>query len=402
MEGEYENLRDLFGAPSQADHAAEREREDRKANKRARVHTIRDLLHVETEQADPLLGPLVRRGQTTIIGGYGGAGKSTMAMEMVRAIVTGNEFLGWEGEGHTALVIDLEQGVSIAQRRVYEAFTGEPVRQHDLTDLVADMDFPELWDRVIYADWQEGADLFEAGPDIELVDELLTEHKPDVVLIDPIYKLFMGRDMNEQVEISNFVREIQKLRTKHGFALLLPMHPRKMGQLAGNLSMQDLYGSMIWSAWAENIVMVQREEGNLTKLRWEKDRQGESPAVKGEKWTLTFEPGRGFRRDSSEADKRGPKLSERIWEFLQAPGRRGEWFTNKELAHYLGLGEDPQRTVAKATLRMEKRKAQDGTRYPGLRADHDRSGGNLYTYMPDEHEDLIEKFKRDLDATEEW
>jgi hypothetical protein len=195
------------------------------------------------------------------------------------------------------------------------------------------------------------------------------------------------------------VKHIGELRRKYNFALLLPAHPRKMGQLGGSLSMHDLYGSAIWSWWAEIVVMLQREE-DVTKLRWEKDRMGEAPV--GKTWTLTFEPGRGFRRDSSEADKRGPKLSERIWEFLQAPGRMGEWFTNRELAHYLGIGEDPQRTVAKATQRMERRKAQDGTRYPGLRADHDAGRGNLYTYMPDEHEDMIEQFKRDLDATEEW
>jgi RecA-family ATPase len=119
MSSDLENLRELLDGLSQTDQATQAADEERKEDKRARVYTIKDLLHIETVQAEPLLGPLVRRGQTTIIGGYGGAGKSTMSMEMVRAIVTGQEFLGWEGEGHKALIIDLEQGISIAQRRVY-------------------------------------------------------------------------------------------------------------------------------------------------------------------------------------------------------------------------------------------------------------------------------------------
>jgi hypothetical protein len=400
MEGEYENLRDLFGAPSQADHAAEQEREDQKAALRARIYTLKDLLHQETEQAETLLGPLVRRGQTTMTGGYGGAGKSTMNIEMVHAIVTGGEFLGWEGEGHTAFIIDLEQGMSVAQRRAYESFTGDHLGLRHLPDIVADMDFPEFWERVSYADWQEGVDLSKPSAALEVVGEQIERQRPDVVMIDPIYKLFLGQNLNEQEVVSGFVKHIGELRRKYNFALLLPAHPRKMGQLGGSLSMHDLYGSAIWSWWAEIVVMVQREEGNVTKLRWEKDRLGEGPV--GKTWTLTFEPGRGYRRDSLEADNRGPSISTRIWEFLQEPSRRGEWFTNKDLAHALRLGEDPQRSVAKATVRMEKRKMQDGTQYPGFRVDHESGSEKLFTYMPDEHEDLIEKFKRDLDATEEW
>jgi hypothetical protein len=397
MSSDLENLRELLDGLSQTDQATQAADEERKEDKRARVYTIKDLLHIETVQAEPLLGPLVRRGQTTIIGGYGGAGKSTMSMEMVRAIVTGQEFLGWEGEGHKALIIDLEQGISIAQRRVYEAFTGYPVGHHDLLDLVADMDFGKHWENIIYADWQEGADLFEEGPDLELVDELLTEHAPDVVLIDPIYKIFMGRDMNEQVEISRFVKEIQKLRTKHGFALILPMHPRKQGQMSNGLSMQDLYGSMIWSAWAENIVMVQREEGNRTKLRWEKDRQGQSPAVTGDKWTLTFEPGRGFRRSVDEADEKRSATRD-IWKFLQRIELKGVWFTRHELAEALDLTQD---AVDQATKRMDKRKKEDGSEFPGLLSE-ERRGKRRYSYMPEGDDVVIDEFKKALGASEEF
>jgi RecA-family ATPase len=88
-----------FDGLSTQEIAETQEREDRKDAKRARIHTLKDLLHEQTEQADPLLGPLVRRGQTTMIGGYAGSGKSTISLELVRAIVTGGDFLGWDGEG---------------------------------------------------------------------------------------------------------------------------------------------------------------------------------------------------------------------------------------------------------------------------------------------------------------
>jgi hypothetical protein len=396
VSSDIDHLRELFGDPTQAEQAEQQEREDRKAAKRARIWTIRDLLHEETEQAEPLLGPLVRRGQTTIIGGYGGAGKSTMSMEMVRAIVTGRDFLGWEGEGSRAFVLDLEQGMSVAQRRIYEAFTGEPMGDTSLADIVGDMHFDGHWDRVRYADWQEGADLTEGSADLEVLEEEIAEHRPDVLLIDPVYKLFIGRDMNEQVEISSFIHTIQKLRTKYGFAIILPMHPRKPGQMTSPLGMHDLYGSMLWSAWAEVCVMIHREEGNHSILRWEKDRNGEAPT--GDKWTLAFEAGRGFRRSIGDLPgSAGITIDERIWRYLQHPESKGSWFTRSELAVALAVDRE---TVAKITQRMEKRKTQDGSRYPGLRVED--TSPRRYTYLPDEEQAMIADLMEEFDATEEW
>jgi hypothetical protein len=391
-----------FDGLSTQEIAETQEREDRKQAKRARIHTLKDLLHEQTEQADPLLGPLVRRGQTTMIGGYAGSGKSTISLELVRAIVTGGDFLGWEGEGQSALIVDLEQGMSVAQRRIYESFTGLPLGDFNLMDLVADMDFPEFYEKVRYADWQEGADLFTHSPDIEVLEEELEEHRPDVVLIDPVYKLFMGRDMNDQVEISSFIREIQLLRNKFGFALIMPMHPRKMAQGgSGVLSMHDLYGSMNWGAWAENIVMIQRGEDNIAKLRWEKDRMGQSPATSRAVWNLTYEPGRGYRRDAGEATE-GAATADVIYNWLRHPERRGQWYERKDFQEALELSRD---LVAQTTARMEERKGRYGNLYPGMVIEHVPGHPNRYSFnlTPREQdvEAVLEDFKDVLDATEE-
>jgi hypothetical protein len=389
-------IADLRDNRTQAEHAEGQEREDRKHAKRARIHTIKDLLHEETEQAEPLLGYHVRRGQTTMVGGYGGAGKSTMSIEMVRAIVTGEEFLGVEGEGATALIVDLEQGMSVAQRRVYESFTGHSVGDNDLADLIADMDFGDHWGRVRYADWQEGADLSHDGPDLEVLEAEIAEHRPDVVLIDPIYKLFLGQNLNEQEVVSGFVKWVGTLRTKYNFALILPAHPRKPGQLGGSLSMHDLYGSAIWSWWAENVVMIQRGEGNTTSLRWEKDRMGQAPV--GDKWTLTFEAGRGYRRSIDEAPHKPVHQSALIYEFLQHPERIGIGYTREQIADALKLTKN---AVTKATERMEKRRNVDGTKWGGLHVERADGVPNRYSYRQTVDDRLIEEFKQQMDATEE-
>jgi hypothetical protein len=388
-------LTELTDAKTQAEHALDQEREDIKQSLRERIYTLKELVHQETTQAESLLGPLVRRGQTTMTGGYGGSGKSTMNMEMVQAIVTGQDFLGWEGEGERALIGDWEQGMSVAQRRVYEAFTGHAVGNHNILDLVADMDFPAFWERVKIFDWQEGADLSSASPAYDVLEEEIEKFRPDVVLIDPIYKLFLGQNLNEQEVVSGFVKQVGTLRTKYNFALLLPAHPRKPGQLGGSLSMHDLYGAAVWSWWAENVVMIQREEGNRTKMKWEKDRMGQAPV--GDKWTLTFEHGRGFRRSIDEADEKRSATKE-IWKFLQRIELKGVWFTRHELAEALGLTQD---AVDKATKRMDNRKAMDGSEFPGL-VSEERHGKRRYSYLPTGDAVVIDEFKKSMGATEEF
>ena len=71
---------------------------ERKEALRSRVYTLADLLCQETEEAEPLLGPFLRKGAVTILGGHGGQGKSTMTLEMVKAVVCGSDFLGATGE----------------------------------------------------------------------------------------------------------------------------------------------------------------------------------------------------------------------------------------------------------------------------------------------------------------
>lgn len=361
MSSDLENLVALFGQGNQAEAADEQEQEDRRNALRERVCTIGELVWKETEQAEPLLGPLVRRGMTTVIGGYGGAGKSTLALAMIEAIVTGDELFGFEGAGNKALIIDLEQGLSVAQKRVYEAFVGRKLETGaSLAEILPNINLTaEQWENVIYADWQEGVDFSTEGPALDVLREILEKHRPDVVMIDPVYKLFMGADLNEQIGISAFVQQIQRLRTEYGFALILPMHPRKPGIQPTGLNMHSLYGSAVWSWWAETILMIRRKD-EYSVLGFEKDRIGDGPAI-GSQWDLTFEPGRGFRRSElGDLDsEKGVKAE--IFKFLQVPTNVGRFFNKKELITALGLNPHSVDDAFKVM-----RKDMHTNKYPGL------------------------------------
>lgn len=397
MASDLDNLRALLAehAPTQADLADERDEEDRRQALRERVCTIGELVWKETDQAQPLLGPLVRRGMTTVLGGYGGAGKSTMGIEMIEAIVTADEFLGYDGAGGKAFIVDLEQGLSVAQRRVYESFVGRRLSPGiNLRDEIERIKMTgNAWNDVLYADWQEGVDLSNPGPALDVMREMLDKHQPDVVMIDPVYKLFMGTDLNEQVGISAFVQQIQRLRTEYGFALILPMHPRKPGIQPTALTMHSLYGSAVWSWWAETILMIQRKDDAST-LRFEKDRIGDGPQI-GSSWNLSFERGRGFQRADTDATSADNTARRRIWTWLQRPEIAGEFWSRNQIAEALNINLE---TAGSALRQM--RKDSQMNEYPGLEFKQ-YGPGYQYAYRPEKNR-LVEVEQVAPDEDEDW
>ncbi len=69
-----------------------------------------------------MLGPAVVRGQRIVLGGHTGEGKTTLALQILRTVIGGDQLLDWHGAGGTrALVIDAEQGLKTIKRRLREA-----------------------------------------------------------------------------------------------------------------------------------------------------------------------------------------------------------------------------------------------------------------------------------------
>ena len=61
-----------------------------------------------------------------MLGAHTGEGKTTLALAIIEAVVTGGELLGFQGVGDVrALVLDAEQGVRTIKRRLQEAGLAE-------------------------------------------------------------------------------------------------------------------------------------------------------------------------------------------------------------------------------------------------------------------------------------
>jgi len=238
--------------------------------------------HEVLELPDPppdwaLLGPLVYRGNRTIIVGDTGHGKTSLALQMLGAIVAGRDMLGYKGaQRGPALILDLEQGVRSIKRGLREA-------QLDRDD-------------VLCVSVPDGLALDREADHVAELDRVLTKYRPVVVLLDPYYKAHRAEDPNAERPIIDLMRKLDGLRAIYDFALILPAHPRK--DVAGKnaqrrLTIHDVAGSGAVTRGAEIVLGIERLNPGAARLRFLKDRDGDLEV--GEAVTLAFSKEHGFR-----------------------------------------------------------------------------------------------------------
>jgi AAA domain len=268
------------------------------------IRSARELCALpDPPEDEQLLGPLLLRGQRLVLGAHTGEGKTSMALQIVRALTTRGEFLDWQGSGGRVLVLDAEQGLRTVKRRLREVGLQES-------------------DDVDYVRVPDGLALDSDERHVAEVEQALELGNYTLVLADPLYKLHTG-DSNDEREAVDLMRRFDGWRERFGFALLLPVHCRK--PVPGmKFSIHDLFGSSAYVRGAEVVLGLRRVSDGYAKLHFLKDRDGDLPISTA--WGLLFDQEEGFRRDPNDGvvrDLRG--------ELLEAL-TDGEWRTSRELS----------------------------------------------------------------------
>jgi hypothetical protein len=210
---------------------------------------------------------------------------------MVKAVVRGEDFLGWEGAGGRALVVDAEQGLKTVKRRLREAgLDGDDV------DVLRCPD---------------GLMLDRSAEDRAALEAVIATGY-DVVLADPHYKLH-GGDSNAERETVELMRILDGWREAYGFALVLAVHCRKPPPMS-KFSMHEFFGSSALLRGAEVVLGLQMLSVGYSKLHFFKDRDGDLPL--GQAWGLLFDRETGFRRDPNDGIRR--TAEEAVQECLKA------------------------------------------------------------------------------------
>jgi AAA domain-containing protein len=272
----------------------------------------------EPPESALLLGPLVRRCERVVLLGDTGHGKTTLSYQMGGAVIAGEEALGYRGEGiGPLLILDLEQGERSIKRLLREA-------RLDGRDDVLVVSVPD--GLALDADDAHYAEL----------GRVVAEHQPSVVLLDPYYKAHRADDPNAERPIVDLMRRLDGLRAEHGFALVMPAHPRKNtpGRSGSprKLTLADVAGSGAVTRGAEVVLAIERLSHGHARLRILKDRDGDLEV--GDEWPLIFDRDHGFRLNPKEE-----VAEETIEARIRADVADGALRTVKEWAAELSIRE---------------------------------------------------------------
>jgi hypothetical protein len=297
------------------------------------VRTAREYCALpEPDESALLLGPLVRRGERTIIVGDPGHGKTSLALQFLAGVVRGDDVFGFLGAGAgPALYIDLEQGVRSIKRCLRET-------QFMDSDDVLVVSVPD--GLALDADAEHYAELCR----------VIGEHRPTVVLLDPFYKAHRADDPNAERPVIDLMRKLDALRTERGFALLMPAHPRK--DVPGSkghrkLTLHDVAGSGAVTRGAEVVLAIERLEHGAARLRVLKDRDGDLQV--GDAWPLLFDREHGFIR-AADKPPRDLEAECEAW-LIMHPGST----TNKVAAAVQAGRDSVSRTLKESTrFQMER------------------------------------------------
>lgn len=293
-----------------------------KLEHRLQVATLKDLYEMESPGYEQLLGPFVIRGLRTLIGAGTGEGKTTMVMWMLRSILYGENFLDEKGVGPdengkrpTVLIIDAEQSLPDIQRLAEETGLG------DCSD-------------ILYCSAPDGLDLGEGTHDAAEVEEILEEHRPDILVVDPLYKA-ARIDSNDERQAVDLMRLFDRWRATYGFAFVMPVHTRKgmkTPQGSSGFSMDDIFGSGAFSRGAEVILGLRRPGPGYSRLHVFKHRPGMIDA--GVVIDCRFDRETGFHRMQKEE---GQNVSQAVVSLLAL---NPEGLTVEQLMEDMGRSKD--------------------------------------------------------------
>jgi hypothetical protein len=287
------------------------------------VWKLGDFLAIpDSDESLQLLGPLIVRGARTTIGADSGHGKSTLVSRILKVLVDGGEFLTWGSDGgNRVLVVDAEMGAHSIKRQYREA----AITNDNGIDLLTIPD---------------GMALDTSEAQCAAFENVLAAGGYDVVVLDPLFKLYADADSNDERAVVKLMRKLDAWREQYKFALVMCQHTRKPGMNV-RFTMHDLFGSSAFVRGAEVVLGLQRPGMGRAELHYIKDREGQLPV--GTYWKLLFDRESGYTLDPAAGIR---ELSAK--ELVALALRSGQRKTYRQLAEETQKSETAVRNALKA------------------------------------------------------
>lgn len=195
---------------------------------------------IVSEQMEWIWKGWIPRRMLTILGGFGGDGKSTMMTSLIGSLTTGRPM----PDGETVppmnvLMLSAEDDAAYAIRPRLDAHGADPDRVF-LVKGTLRMDGRKRW--------------LDMRRDVALMEPFIREHDIGLVVVDPLSSYLPSSDRNSEGDIRDALQPLLGLMERTGVAVVAIMHVGKSAD--GRRPSQRLLGSTAFTALARSVLMV--------------------------------------------------------------------------------------------------------------------------------------------------
>jgi putative DNA primase/helicase len=195
---------------------------------------------VSSEDIDWLWERWIPARMLTILGGYGGDGKSTVMASLIGAWTTGGALPdGTAAQKTNVLRLSAEDDVSYAIRPRLDLHGTDARRVFVLKGTIRG-DGRTRW--------------FDLRRDVEIMRGVIRKHRIGLVVIDPLSSYLPKSDRNNEGDIRDALQPLIGLMETTGVGVVGIMHVGKAGD--GRRASQRLLGSTAFTALARSVLMI--------------------------------------------------------------------------------------------------------------------------------------------------
>ncbi len=187
--------------------------------------------------------------------------KSMAVMDLGFSLVTGQDWIGFDVpiEGKSVLYLQLEIPYKLLQRRVQKAWE---FRSHHFIQLKP-LHF-----------WTQHFLKLDQPAGFESLRRQLSVVKPDVLIVDPLYKVVSGNIL-APVDSQHVIDAFDRLIEEFGVSIVIVSHTRKATLDMAEWGSDDMIGASFYSNWADSIIKVERRGGDRLLIKFDVVRHAE-------------------------------------------------------------------------------------------------------------------------------
>ena len=224
--------------------------------------SLEELVNWEPPEVTPLISHGILEPETVLlVYGHEKAYKSYLSYSLAFALQTGTPWFSFTTRQCRVLLLQSEIPRRLLRRRLVKFIAGNDLYPRDL--MICSERFLKLND--------------PRGEGALKVDALIRDYKPEVVIIDPLYKFLQG-DPSSAVDVNNWIEVVERIQARNHCAIVIIAHTRKRHFDEEGRSIrgpQELMGSSNFPNWIDGMVEVFRQEHSTVELKFTDMRHAE-------------------------------------------------------------------------------------------------------------------------------